>query len=145
MKSILASSLVTLALVCTDALADCSTNQVTGSAINTLLSGSLVCGRPAAGYGGSTADRWQEEHQAGGQLFDYKRGPGDPVDPREQVGTWASSGNSVTYTYGSGTVTYDGLYQVTGSTYSFCQGTSEIVRANITNPNPGSGCGGVFP
>ena len=132
------------------AWADCTNNRVTGSAIDTLLSGKLVCGRPAAGYTGNAADRWQEEHIAGGTLFDYKLGPGSTVDPRVQMGTWNRSGNSVVYVYNrytpTVTVTHDGIYQVgtTGNTYSFCQGNSEIVRANVVT-NGGVGCGGAFP
>jgi hypothetical protein len=132
------------------AVADCTNNRVTGNAITTLLNGNLVCGRPAAAYPGAATDRWQEEHLNGGTLVDYKKGPSDPVDPRATMGTWARSGNSVVYVYNRFpppvTVTYDGIYQVgtTGNTYSFCQGSSEIVRANVV-PNGGTGCGGVFP
>ncbi|MFO1325810.1 MAG: hypothetical protein U1F56_00510 [Rubrivivax sp.] len=49
-------------------------------------------------------DRWQEWHQSGGPLFDWKLGPGHAMDPRKQVGTWTSSNGAnatVTHTYGS--------------------------------------------
>jgi hypothetical protein len=139
-----------------EAAADCTNNRVTGIAIETLLSNSLVCGSPAVGYTGSSSDRWQEEHLNSGALYDYKLGS-DAVDPRVQMGTWVRSGNSVVYTYDryspASIITYDGIYQVgtTGNTYSFCQGGSEIVRATVTQQisctsgSCGTGCGGVFP
>ena len=130
-----------------DALADCTNNRVTGSAISTLLNNKLVCGRPAAGYTGSADDRWQEEHISGGNLFDFKKGPGDAIDPRVQVGTWNRSGNSVVYLYNrytpNVTVTYGGIFRIgTTNTYSFCTGLNctEVVRANIViNTNPVAG------
>lgn len=54
------------------------------------------------------ADKWQEFHQGGpnsGNLFDYKRGPTDPVDPTSKVGTWtaANGANSLlTHSYTGG-------------------------------------------
>lgn len=149
MKRTLLLSVLFLAAAIGDAAADCTNNRVTGNAIATLLTNKLVCGRPAAGYTGAANDRWQEEHNIGGALFDYKKGLTDKVDPRVQVGTWNRSGNSVVYVYNrytpNVTVTYDGIFQIgtTGNTYSFCQGSSEIVRANVITSS--TGCGGTFP
>ena len=73
-------------------------------------------------------DRWQEYHAPGGALFDWKRGPGHAVDPREQVGTWSISsvtvGNvtreQVTHKYGGSSFVY--RVCLTGpSTYTFQQ------------------------
>ena len=150
MKRILLLSVLFLAAAIGNAAANCTDNQVTGKAFDSLLSDKLVCGRPAAG---STNDRWQEEHivktKNGGDLYDYKKGPTDKVDPRVKVGTWAASSNQVTYTYDKYTPTQTFTYSVfliSGDTYSFCtkvKGT-EVVRANIiTNTN--AGCGGTFP
>lgn len=128
--------------------------QVTGAAtLATLLGGSLVCGRPGPGYTGSPSDRWQEENfgslPAGGAVFDYKLGS-NPDDPREEVGTWSTGGifgfTTVTYVYNGGGGTY--IYNVFNNgngTYSFCTSGSEKVVARIQKPNPGSGCGGVYP
>ena len=149
MKRIFLLSALLLATSAGEAAADCTNNRVTGIAIENLLKNKLVCGRPAAGYTGSTNDRWQEEHNDGGALFDYKKGPADKVDPRVQVGTWERNGNTVRYVYNrytpNVTVDYSGIYQVgtTGNTYSFCPGNSEIVRANVIASS--TGCGGVFP
>lgn len=94
--------------------------QVKGQDLTTLLSGKTVC----ASQGGDT---WQEEHRGGGELWDYKRGPKDPIDPTEKVGNWSVSGTGagtrVTHDYGSG-----GSYSFTvwedknGGSYSFCNG-----------------------
>ena len=63
------------------AMADCNSNtKVTGNALDTLVIGNTVC----AVKGG---ERWQEQHRGGGQLWDYKMGSSDPVDPTAQVGT----------------------------------------------------------
>ena len=70
MKRTLLLSLLFLATALGSAAADCTSNRVTGNAIDTLLSGKLVCGRPAGGYTGSANDRWQKEHINGGALFD---------------------------------------------------------------------------
>ena len=82
----------------------------------TLLTGRTVC----ATLGN---DRWQEWHGAGGALWDYKRGPNHPVDPSEQVGNWAISGNGnnavVNYTYGSSRYSYAVCSTGTADTYDF--------------------------
>jgi hypothetical protein len=116
----------------------------------------LVCGRPAAGYTGYAADRWQEEHNTGGAsgantpLFDFKLGA-NAVDPRKQVGTWRNNdtGNNatVTHTYGALSFTWS-VHGPTGNTnalvYHFCSGTSPVVKAFVL-PNVTTGCAGVFP
>src|SRR6266571_2739817 len=100
MKPIIVTSVILFALGTTEAMALCESNtRVTGSALQTLLNGSLVCGRPAGGYAGSSSDKWQEEHLASGQLFDYKLGPTSTVDPRSQVGAWSIAANQVTHSY----------------------------------------------
>ena len=131
-------------------------NKVTGTGINTLLNGSLVCGRPGANYPGDPNDRWQEQHASIGagngsaNFSDYKKGPADPVDPTVVMGTWSRDpSNNVTYSYTrftpNFTVSYDGIFLISGNTYSFCEGALERARANVINPDPGNGCGGVFP
>ncbi|MGC1818828.1 MAG: hypothetical protein WA900_14375 [Casimicrobiaceae bacterium] len=71
--------------------------------IGSVLTGNTVCATLGS-------DKWQEYHQTGGNLYDYKKGPSDPVDPTTQVGTWGISGNGsnsvISYTYGSTTYTY---------------------------------------
>lgn len=129
-----------------------SVSRVQGSfSLSSLLSGSLVCGRPAAGYTGNAADRWQEQHRAGGQLWDYKLGPGHAVDPEKQMGTYGFTGTGtasrITHTYGSTAYSWGVFLQAAPNIYSFCNGTSEVVRARVVASGgvSGSGCGGSFP
>jgi len=150
MKPLIIPSLVMCSVVAGEAAAALcdGPSQVKGGTLSTLMTGSLVCGRPAAGYPGPASDRWQEEHIAGGNLFDYKKGPGDAVDPRTQVGSWTVNANdTVTHTYTPGGASFTWtVHQVSGTTYSFCTGVggSEVVEAFVA-PNGGSGCGGSFP
>ena len=114
--------------------------RLTNAQVSALLTGRTVCGVPGAGYSGSPSDRWQEEHLANGDLFDYKRGPGHPVDPREKVGTWAVrtgflGPQGVSHRYASATFNWD-VYGPAANTpgisvYSFCVGIVEHVRAHV--------------
>lgn len=100
--------------------------QVQGATtLRGLLEGKTVC----ASRGN---DRWQEFHQAGGALIDYKKGPTDKVDPTKQVGTWTVSGNGagtqLRYDYGPGAnYNYKVHTIAAGSTYGFCSGSAELV------------------
>ncbi|MDO8844321.1 MAG: hypothetical protein Q7U98_12100 [Methylicorpusculum sp.] len=124
-----------------EAMADCTTNRVNGgNTLNSLLSGNTIC---VAKSGGGWES--QEEHLANGQLWDYKLGTGDAVDPRKQLGTWsASNGNNaaVTYTYTAfGTPaahTYQ-VYSAGGSNYDFCKG-STLVASGTLKSGTGAGC-----
>lgn len=122
--------------------------QLSNAQISTLLLGKMVCGVAGASYPGSASDRFQEEHLANGDLFDYKLGPGHPVDPREKVGTWALGGAQVdvpvvihryspsiafTWTVFGPAVNVPGT-----SVYSFCSGNAQHVRAHVVAI--GSGC-----
>jgi hypothetical protein len=67
-----------------------------GGNFNGFITNARIC----AARGG---DRWQEWHEAGGALWDWKRGPGHAVDPRDQVGNWSAANGAnatVTHTYG---------------------------------------------
>ena len=78
------------------------------------------------------ADRWQELHVRGGDLIDFKRGPGHAVDPSESVGRWSIVGTGanarVFYNYGAGggSFTFQ-VFAVGGNAYSFCAaGAAEL-------------------
>ena len=121
------------------AFAACEPGQrVQGPALGNLLAaGTLICGRPAGGYAGSPNDRWQEEHRAGGQLWDYKKGSSDKIDPSKQVGTWTvvqTGGGTVTHSYTGGPSYTWTVHQVSTGVYSFCTASngSEVVRAFIS-------------
>jgi len=133
--------------------------QLTQAQISALFGGNLVCGRPGPNYQGNPADRWQEEHMPGlasaqKDLFDYKLGPGHPVDPRKKVGTWIVTesrvGGVITHTYGPGAAftwrVFGPAVNVPGtSVYSFCpqEVPAEVVRAYVLTSN--SGCAGNVP
>lgn len=57
--------------------------------ISRLLSNNTVC----------TSDS-QEQHLSNGELWDYKKGPSDLIDPTSKVGTWSVSNDQVQYNYG---------------------------------------------
>ena len=108
-----------LAAASGSALAVCSGSALNASQLTTLLSGNTVCG--VAG-----TDRWQEEHRTNGDLWDFKKGAGDAVDPEEKVGTWSvisGAGHDaglVNYAYlGGGKYSYV-VYDNGGGAYSFC-------------------------
>jgi len=51
-----------------------------------------------------SGERWQEWHGPAGNLWDYKLGPGHPVDPTKIVGTWSVTNGAnalLTHTYGT--------------------------------------------
>jgi hypothetical protein len=120
-KPIIFTSVFLLTNISGEVLAACSGTRVTNvTDLNTLLLGNTVC----AANGG---DAWQEFHQSGGVLIDYKKGPTDTVDPSETVGSWSVTGNdpeaTVTYNYGSGGIYSYAIYN-TGSSYDFCGATT---------------------
>jgi hypothetical protein len=92
---------------------------------------------PAAVLVGSTAcypsagPNWtNQEYLSGGNVIDYKKGPGDPVDPTSQVGTYVINGDdTITYQYGgSDNYTYSvwGPTASGGNIYDFCTGTTPL-------------------
>lgn len=144
MKRLIITGIVLLAGISGQAAADCISNRISGgNNLLTLLSGNTVCGQRGSG---ATQEQWQEEHLSGGQLWDFKRGTSDPVDPRKQVGTWSASNGAnaaVTYSYtgGAGPYTYQ-VYRVgaVGSNrYSFCTGSTEVVQIRLQT-GTGSAC-----
>lgn len=130
---ILAASIsIVLAGVAGEAAAACTAPSVrvsTLTTLTTLLSGNTVC-VPATTVPTMT---WQEEHRAGNQLWDYKRGPGHATDPSEQVGTWtitatASGGRAqVSHNYGAGGTYPYTVWDNRNGTHSFCSAGPEIV------------------
>lgn len=124
MKRLIDMTAVLLACVSGEALALCSSTQVIGMALETLIVGKTVCAT-------RSAERWQEQHQGGptsGQLWDYKRGPGHATDPMKHVGAWRIVGNNVNYAYlgGAGIFTYT-VHDNGDTTYDFCTGGAPIV------------------
>lgn len=126
MKKSLSTAIVLLAGMPSLAWAACTpATRVTGATLNSLIDGNTVCAIRGS-------EVWQEQHRAGGELWDYKRGPGHPVDPSKQVGTWSISRNFVTYCYTGGSCY---AYSVHGSgtgPYSFCFANGTEVVSGAT-------------
>lgn len=122
----LSAALASVALAGPAHAACTAATQVQGAAtLRGVLAGNTVC----ASRGN---DRWQEFHQAGGALIDYKKGPNDKVDPTKQVGTWTVTGNGagtqLRYDYGPGAnYTYKVHTIVANTSYSLCSSTEELV------------------
>lgn len=143
MKHLMAASIVLLAGVSGEAIAiDCTNGtqlKNTGAAPNVVanaLSGKTVCATLGS-------QKWQEYHQPGGSLIDYKKGPSDPVDPTKTVGTWSTSGNGnnsrVTYNYGTGG-SYSYEVHLSGGTYTLC-GVGGAPTLDVTLPSGQVSCG----
>jgi len=105
--------------------ATCTSGQrLSVSQIEDLVGGKYACLRLA--NGGIYSN---EEHRGGptspnGELWDYKLGPGDRVDPSARVGSYQISergtdGAQILYIYGSGSRAYY-IVLVTGPYYLFC-------------------------
>jgi len=129
MKKSLLTALVLLAGMPSLAMAACTANtRVTGAALNRLIDGNTVCATRGS-------DVWQEQHRAGGQLWDYKMGPGHPVDPSKQVGTWSIARNFVTYCYTGGLCYSYRVHGPAGGPYSFCSANgTEVVSGAKFKP-----------
>jgi hypothetical protein len=121
------------------AWADCGDPAATNLA--TLLGGQLVCASKVSG------EQYQEEHIPGGNLIERARGPGDPVDPSYDAGSWAidtsGANEEVCYTYGDGgsggTFCFTVHPDPTNSNIiSFCEGTGENARGELF-PLPATG------
>ena len=102
------------------AAAVCSGTALDAAQLSAAFSGNTVCAQRAG-------DRWQEYHQVGGALIDWKMGPGHAVDPSKQVGTWSATSSGLAYNYGSGgNYTYQ-VFDNNNGTYSFCNGAEMLV------------------
>lgn len=136
MKHIVFSGMLLLvAAVTGEAMAACAGTQI--SNVSALLSDKMVCKSQSGSW------IWQEHHGSGGDLVDYKMGPGDANDPTSSVGSWSTpTASTVRYDYTTGeTYTYD-VWETSTGVYSFCNGSTEIVAGAtlIATPSPIS-CG----
>jgi hypothetical protein len=114
--------------------------------IQTALENKFVCAARTNGK-----DTWSEEHNTGGILVEYAKGPNNPVDPRKQVGTWSvlannTPGAQVRYNYtGDPNSPYTWtLFSLGNNSYLFCtnNGLTPVATANITSlpVNPSNPC-----
>lgn len=86
-------------------------------------------------------DSWQEYHERGGRLIDYKMGPSDKIDPTKQVGTWTSAGNNIVYQFGSTSSSYR-LFENGGTSYCMNGNDGEFA---VTFRRGLSKCSGTAP
>ena len=101
------------------ATAACTGPALNQADLNAAVSGNTVCAV-------RSSERWQEFHQRGGSLIDYKRGPTSRTDPSQAVGSWSVTANpagnsaNIVYNYGTGgSFTYS-VRGNGGASYSFC-------------------------
>jgi hypothetical protein len=125
MKQLMVLGVVLFSWVSPAVMADCSTDRLNTSDLINLIEGNTVCAMLGT-------DQWQEQHRgvsSGGELWDYKKGPSDPVDPTARVGSWSTSEFRVTYTYGSNVYTYE-VYGSgnLGDPHSFCGVAGDVPR-----------------
>jgi hypothetical protein len=99
------------------------------------VSGNTICAEKENG------DKWQEYHEPTGKLIDYKKGPDDPIDPTQELGTWEiSRRGGICYRYGGGNFNYCySVHGVADNTYQFCNTNGLDVVASIASGN--NGCG----
>ena len=148
MKIRIAVTIAVLSLLGTSAYAQCTNGSLLNqNALSSAFSGNTICGQ-RAGAAADANNRWQEEHFAGGALWDYKRGDGDSVDPRKPVGTWVitdqGANTRIAYTYQSGSATsgpYSHSVHLVSGVYEFCTGpgTTVVARAFV-QPGINVGC-----
>ena len=132
MKRLMVMSIVLLAGFSGGSMAACETNtRVTGNALSTLISGNTVCATRGS-------EKWQEQHRAGGALYDYKKGPTDKVDPTKQVGTWSIAANNVTYSYAGGPSYTYSVHSPVSGVYDFCTAPNGSVRVSGATFKTGS-------
>jgi len=130
----------------------CPASCTTGAPVPNL--GTFLGGRTVCAVRGN--ESWQEFHQGNGTgigpLIDWKKGPGDPVDPQTQVGGWAVSSpgrgtQTVSYIYsgaGGGTYTFSVCGPLASGKYDFC--TTSASGSDVKNATLVAGqvsCAGV--
>lgn len=105
-------------------------SDTTNPSLGAALAGKMLCA--AAGN-----ERWQQWHNgstSSGDVWDFKRGPGHPVDPSSKVGTYqvkpvlprvtvkrvVASDAAVTYSYGGNNNYSYHVCRVGTTSYAFC-------------------------
>ncbi len=102
-----------------------ATRVATVADLTTLLKNNTAC------VGSAPPFESQELHQDGGALIDYKRGPGDKIDPTKQIGKWSIIGSNargvfVSYDYGQGKIYTYSVWNNGDGTHGFCSANPEV-------------------
>jgi hypothetical protein len=88
------------------------------------------------------SNEWLYGKGPNGAVWDYKKGPSDPKDPSGPVGTFTGSSltvGTITYTYPSGSFTYNICVTPSGSVYQWVN-TSTGTNLSIYVGTSNSGC-----
>lgn len=101
----------------------CSCDTTATRTANRDVLAALLAGRMACAAVGN--EQWQEWHNgsvlAGGEVVDYKMGPGHAVDPSKPVGTYlVTDNNTVRYTYSPSAIYEYQVCAAVGGNYTFC-------------------------
>jgi hypothetical protein len=135
---ILTGALLLTCAVAGEALAACNAkNQIKNSDLPKLLSGNTFCVPNSGGW------ERQEEHHSNGELWDYKLGNTDKIDPRKKLGIWSAStkgaDSAVTYRYDAVTTGPYKVYSTGGNSYDFCRGSTVEASGTLIR-GTGVGC-----
>ncbi|WP_051906942.1 hypothetical protein [Methylomarinum vadi] len=136
MKYVIVLGLAASIAVSGEAFAVCDAATQLDLSIDNILVDKTVCAEKANG------DQWQEYHEPGGDLIDYKKGPNDPVDPTTSVGTWRLSNRAggICYSYGGGNFNYCySVHDIGNGNYEFCNNNGLDVTAKLVPGNGGCG------
>jgi hypothetical protein len=142
----LAAALLMAASTAVNAESCGTDDQLTGQNLANYIRDKLTCAyKPDNALGADANERWssiQDGTEFTGKLYEYARGDGHPVDPTEEVGTWALVNDSnevvddvaaatrVQYNYGSNTYNWE-VREIVGGTpepYEFCDPDNEDER-----------------
>lgn len=142
-KRIMLANIFLLTGITNEAMAGCGSGLGQVVALNTLLNDHMVC------YSNGSDWVWQEHHNPNAELWDYKKGASDTIDPSAKVGTWSIDSTNpldpmVIYDYGSGSAYTFRVYDNLGGTYDFCGAgttTTDIHNATILTSNGLISCG----
>jgi hypothetical protein len=118
------------------------TQVATAAELQTLLSNKMVCATVGS-------EQWQEWHNGAtsGPVVDYKRGPGDTVDPAATVGSYAIAGDAtITYTYGSASYRYAVCRNGTATTFCGAAFGGRDITGATVSATPGlQSCASITP
>ena len=132
MKKVMFAGLV-LAFGAAGVSANCTTDPA--------VPASVLAGKSIDATGGG--ENWKESHCGSGTTGElWKVGAGTAVDPAAEIGTWAVSDNDVTYDYGTGGSYTWTLHNDGGSTYYFCNGSSQVASGTLGSLG---GCSALAP
>ncbi|MCX7097239.1 MAG: hypothetical protein NTV43_04960 [Methylococcales bacterium] len=163
MKQVIFTAALLLSVISGESMATCSSGGTPVTTLATVLPGNTIC---VASSNPGWVWEAQESHlgtsgSTSGNLQDYKRGPGNAVDPQKIIGTWSltqsngsacttncaraiynytDSGNTLSYTYRVYLVNGTGTAGSNGSKYDFCADSTTFVVSGTLKTGVGAAC-----